>query len=100
VVGVGLVTFPLIQGNAIGWPTWSWLSIAAGVAVLVAFGLHQRRSTRAGRSPLVEPSLFANRGFPAALVTSTLFFAAINGLTLVIVLHLQLGLGRDVLPPA
>ncbi|MGI8815043.1 MAG: hypothetical protein ACR2G2_07085 [Pseudonocardia sp.] len=45
----------------------------------------------------MEPSLFTHRGFPAALVTSTLFFAVMNGLMLVIVLHLQLGLGRDVL---
>jgi predicted MFS family arabinose efflux permease len=61
--------------------------------VLVVFGFHQR--TR--RSPLVEPSLFRNRGFPAALVTSTLFFAVMNGLMLVVVLHLQLDQGRGVL---
>ncbi|MCX4884361.1 hypothetical protein OG971_33505 [Streptomyces sp. NBC_00847] len=50
-----------------------------------------------GRSPLVEPSLFAHRGFPAALVTSTSFFAATNGLMTVIVPQLQPGLDADVL---
>ena len=31
------------------------------------------------------------------MVTSTVFFAVMNGLMLVVVLHLQIGLGRDVL---
>jgi hypothetical protein len=38
-------------------------------------------------------SLFTTRAFPAALVTSALFFAAVNGLMLVIVVHLQIGIG-------
>jgi hypothetical protein len=41
---------------------------------------------------MVEPSLFAHRAFPAALITSTLFFAVVNGL--VVVLQVPLGLGR------
>ncbi|WP_323178140.1 hypothetical protein [Streptomyces sp. NBC_00847] len=45
----------------------------------------------------MEPSLFAHRGFPAALVTSTSFFAATNGLMTVIVPQLQPGLDADVL---
>jgi EmrB/QacA subfamily drug resistance transporter len=87
-LGTGLVVYPLI-----GTGRTNWLMLAAGVVVLVAFGFHQR--TR--RSPLVELSLFRNRGFPAALVTSTLFFAVMNGLMLVVVLHLQLDQGRGVL---
>ena len=85
-LGAGLVVYPLIT-------RWHWGLFAAGAAVLVVFGLHQR----VRRHPLVEPSLFGNRGFPAALVTSTLFFAVMNGLMLVVVLHLQLDEGRGVL---
>ena len=84
--GVGLVVYPLIT-------SWNWPMVTAGVAVLVGFCFHQR----ARRYPLVEPSLFRNRGFPAALATSTLFFAVMNGLMLVVVLHLQLDQGRGVL---
>jgi MFS family permease len=65
--------------------------------VLVAFGLHQRHRARQGRSSLVEPSLFRDRGFPAALASSALFFAVTTGLMLVVVLELQLGLHADVL---
>jgi EmrB/QacA subfamily drug resistance transporter len=85
-LGVGLVVYPLIT-------RWHWGLFAGGVAALVVFAFHQR----ARRHPLVEPSLFRNRGFPAALVTSALFFAVMNGLMLVVVLHLQLDEGRGVL---
>ena len=97
VVGSALVTYPLIQGQVWGWPGWTWLLVAAGLAVLAAFALVQRAAARRGAATLIETSLFARRGFPAALATSTLFFAVMNGLMLVIVLHLQIGLGRDVL---
>nr|WP_244330089.1 MFS transporter [Streptomyces platensis] len=95
-IGVGLIACPLI--GAAPPPVRVELgAIVAGLIVMVVFGLHQRHVAVGGRSPLVEPSLFAHRGFPAALVMSTSFFAVTNGLMVVIVLHLQLGLGTDVL---
>ncbi|MFC0845358.1 MFS transporter [Streptomyces noboritoensis] len=97
VCGSGAVVYPLIQGHDAGWPGWTWALLAGGTALLGLFGLDQRRKSRRGRSPLVEAGLFRHRGFPAALVTSTLFFAVMNGLMLVVVLHLQLGLNADVL---
>lgn len=97
VAALTLVVYPLIQGGAAGWPGWSWAALAAGCLLLVVFGLHQRHRDRTGRSPLVEASLFRDRGFPAALATSMLFFAVMNGLMVVVVLQLQLGLGRGVL---
>lgn len=88
--GTGLIVYPITEGHL---NQADWVAIALGLLVLVAFGRQQRRS----RGPLVELSLFSGRAFPAALVTSTLFFAATTGLTLVVVLYLQLGLGLGVL---
>ena len=82
---VGLLTYPLITSGS-----WPWLAPSA--VLFGAFVLHQRSRARRSRSPLVEPSLLlGNRGFPAALVCSLLFFATVNGLLLVVVLQLQLG---------
>lgn len=97
VLGTGLVIYPLIEGNTFGWPVWAWGVLAAGLGVLSLFGLHQQRQARRGRSSLVEASLFRSRQFPAALASSTLFFAVMNGLMLVIVLQLELGQRADVL---
>lgn len=85
-LGTALMVYPLID-------RWNWALFTGGVAVLAVFGFHQRRR----RNPLVEPSLFGHRGFPAALVTSALFFAVMNGVMLVVVLHQQLGEGLGVL---
>jgi MFS family permease len=95
--GVSLVVYPLIEGDTDGWPVWDWGAMLAGLVVFAVFGRHQRWRSRHGRSPLIEASLFSNHGFPAALASAVLFFAVVNGLMLVIVLQLQLGLHADVL---
>ncbi|QKV90681.1 MFS transporter [Streptomyces sp. NA02950] len=97
VLGTGLVVYPLVQAGALGWPGWCWALLAVGGALLAGFALHQRWRGRYGRSPLVEPSLFRDRGFPAALIASVLFFAAVNGLMLVIAVQLHVGPHSDVL---
>ncbi|GAA4614055.1 MFS transporter [Actinoallomurus liliacearum] len=97
ITGAGLVVHPLIQSGTAGLPDGGRLALAAGVVVLVGFGVQQRYVARRGRRPLVEPSLFRDRAFPAALATSTLFFAVMNGLMLVVVVQVQVGLGEDVL---
>ncbi|MBA8923045.1 MFS family permease [Kutzneria viridogrisea] len=84
VLGAGLVVYPLIQGG-------DWVLFAAGAAVLAVFAVQQRKGS------LVERTLFHSKGFPAALVSSVLFFAVMNGLMLVVVLQLQLDLHAEVL---
>ncbi|WP_433141840.1 MFS transporter [Actinomadura nitritigenes] len=91
--GAAMIVYPLIQGDSAGRPAWMWAVLAGGALLLAVFALHQRRAA----APLVEPSLFSGRGFPAALATSALFFAVMNGLMVVVVLQIQLGLGQDVL---
>ncbi|HEY4017435.1 MAG TPA: MFS transporter [Pseudonocardiaceae bacterium] len=93
-LGAGLVIYPLITGT---WSASTWMLLAAGVVVLVSFAGHQRGHARRGRDSLIAVSLFGSRGFVAALCCLTLFFAVLNGLTLVIVLQLQLVSHADVL---
>ncbi|WP_030665651.1 MFS transporter [Streptomyces rimosus] len=95
--GVGLVVHPLIGAGRAALSAGNWASVGAGLLLMAVFVRHQRGAVAAGRSPLVEPSLFARRGFPAALVASASFFAVTNGLLMVIVLQLQLGLHIDAL---
>ncbi|WP_460656188.1 MFS transporter [Kribbella endophytica] len=90
VLATALLVYPLIRNGR-------WFLLPAGLVVILGWLWQQRRRNRSGRTPLVEFSLFENRGFGAALVTSTLFFAVVTGCTLVVVLHLQVGLHRGVL---
>jgi EmrB/QacA subfamily drug resistance transporter len=97
--GVGLVTtalllllYPLVQGHGAGWPTWTIVSMAASLPVLVLFAVQQARKARRGGSPLVPPALFRERAFTGGLLAALTFFSGVVGFFLVLTLTLQLGL--------
>ncbi|MDN5930162.1 MAG: MFS transporter [Pseudonocardia sp.] len=91
--GLVMLVLPLVEGRALGWPAWVLALLVASAPVLVLFGVHQVRRSRAGRSPLVEPGLFASRAFSAGMAVSIVFFAAMTGLIFALGLYLQLALG-------
>ncbi|GAA0359785.1 MFS transporter [Actinoallomurus spadix] len=88
-----LLIYPLVQGRELGWPTWAFAMIAAGVAVFGLFGWYEARTKRAGGDPLVVPSLFHKRGYTGGLIVGTVFFSGMAGFSLVFSLFLQIGLG-------
>lgn len=85
---VGLL-FGVIQGAEAGWPAYTLGSLGAGVLLFAAFAWQQRNSS----TPLLERSLFRNRGFVAGLVVGLIFFGVLTGLMLVVGLFVQVGLG-------
>ncbi|OII65165.1 MFS transporter [Streptomyces sp. CC53] len=92
-VGLVLIAFPLTVGGEHGWPAWSLLMSAAGVAVLVAFVIQQRHRTARGRDPLVVLGLFKDRAFSGG-VAAQLVFGLLSGLFfLAWTLFMQDGLG-------
>src|SRR6516162_3296081 len=99
-VGVGLVTaalllllYPLVQGRQLGWPAWTFVSMAASVPVFALFVWYERIKDRRDGSPLVPPRLFGERRFSAGMAIAVTFFLGIASFGLVLTLFLQLGLG-------
>jgi len=99
--GVGLVTlgllllvYPLVQGRELGWPLWTYASMAASLVVLAGFVAYQRRRLD---SPLVVLALFRHRSFSGGLLVSLLFFGGVLGYFLIFTVYLQVGLGFSVL---
>jgi EmrB/QacA subfamily drug resistance transporter len=88
----GLV-FPLAQGHALGWPAWLYAMLAASVLVLAWFVVHQIRRQRAGRTPLVEPSIFGHRSYRAGIAFSVVFVGSLGGIVMIFNVFLQNGLG-------
>jgi MFS family permease len=88
----GLV-FPLAQGHALGWPAWLVAMLAASVLVLACFAVYQVRRQRAGRTPLVEPSIFGHRSYRAGIVFSIVFVGSLGGIVMIFNVFLQNGLG-------
>jgi EmrB/QacA subfamily drug resistance transporter len=87
--------FPLVQGREYGWPTWTFVSMAASVPLLALFIWYESRKSRRDGSPLVEIGLFRERGFSAGMAIAIAFFLGVASFALVLTLFLQLGLGFD-----
>ncbi|WP_328454024.1 DHA2 family efflux MFS transporter permease subunit [Amycolatopsis sp. NBC_00438] len=83
-----LLIIPLVQGRELGWPWWTYLSLAAAIVTLGLFVVSERRSAH----PVITPSLFRSRSFVAGLAIVGAFFASLTGFQLAFNLLLQLGL--------
>jgi EmrB/QacA subfamily drug resistance transporter len=93
-LGLLLLVYPLVQGRELGWPLWTYGSMAGSLVVLGGFVAYQRRRTD---SPLVVLDLFRHRSFSGGLLVSLLFFGGVMGYFLVFTVYLQAGLGFSVL---
>jgi EmrB/QacA subfamily drug resistance transporter len=90
--GAALLIFPLVQGAEHGWPSYSVPMILAAVVAFAVFGRRQVRLVRAGRAPLVQPSIFRHRAYVAGAGFAVCFLAAMGALFTIGVM-LQIGLG-------
>jgi MFS family permease len=93
---IGLLV-PLIQGEDEGWPIWTFLVLAAGILLLVAFGAWEVAYTKRGRLPLVPPKLFRHPAFTGGVVLALVYFAAFTSIFFTISLLWQTGLGHTAL---
>ena len=88
-----LLVFPLAQGHSLGWPAWLYGMLAGSVLALAGFGWYQIRRQRAGRDPLVEPSLLRHGPYRAGIVFSIVFTGSLGGIVMIFNVFLQNGLG-------
>ena len=97
VIAMLMLMYPLIQGRELGWPAWTFISMAASILVFALFGWSQVAKEKRDGSPLVVPHLFLQRTFVAGVLVSGSFFAIVSGFFLIFTLFLQVGLGYSVL---
>jgi EmrB/QacA subfamily drug resistance transporter len=91
------IVYPLLEGRQYGWPAWTWMLLAAGLAGLGLLGMIEaRRAARAnGRNdppaPLLRAGLFRVPAFAAGLGVQLAFSAGLQGFFLAFALWLQAG---------
>jgi EmrB/QacA subfamily drug resistance transporter len=95
--GLVAVLVPLIEGQDKGWPTWTYVTLGAGVVLLVVFALWEVAYTRRGASPLVPPHLFSHASFTGGVVLALVYFAAFTSIFFTISILWQTGLGHTAL---
>jgi EmrB/QacA subfamily drug resistance transporter len=87
------IVLPLVEGRQHGWPEWTWLSFAASPVLMVAFAVHERRRSAAGRAPLVNFELFRNATFSVGSLAGMTFALVPPSFFFVLALYLQQGRG-------
>ncbi|MCX4782715.1 MFS transporter [Streptomyces sp. NBC_01264] len=92
-----MLIYPLVKGQDLDWPAWTFASMAGSLLVLAAFVAHQKRRTRTTGSPLIELSLFRYKSFSGGLLVNLLFMGGVVGYFLVFTVYLQTGLGFSVM---
>ncbi|THA31433.1 MFS transporter [Streptomyces sp. A1277] len=96
-VGVTLLTVPLVLGQELGWPDWTWISLLACAAVLTGFVLYETRLAARGGAPLIAPRVLRLPGIGLAALRILLVMATNAGFLFTLTLHLQGGLGYSAL---
>jgi len=93
-LGVTLLTLlvPVMEGRAIGWPAWCWVSLAVVPVAAAAFFAVERRLERRGGTPLLPASLLGMPSMRYGLAIAMPFFAGFGGFMFVYALTLQDGL--------
>ena len=84
-----LLLLPLTEGRPLGWPAWTWASLAATIPAVGLLGLHQHRSERSGSAPLIPPSVLRLRPMRIGLLLAVGFFTTFGGFMFVIALATQ-----------
>ncbi|MGN9895086.1 MFS transporter [Micromonospora sp. L31] len=94
-VGVLLLLLPLVQREQWQSP-WKWALVPAGLAVLVGFGLWERRYAR-HQTPLFDLRLFRLRSYTLGALIALVYFGGFTAIFFIFTLYLQNGLGYSAL---
>jgi len=85
-LGLGGIVYALIEQGSLGWDTpIIWGSFVAGVILLIAFVLHERRATQ----PMLPLNLFNVRNFSVGNVATFFIYAALSLQGFIMVIFLQ-----------
>jgi EmrB/QacA subfamily drug resistance transporter len=90
-VTLGFLVYPLVEGREAGWRLGIIAMLVASPMALVAFITFERRLFKRGGSPLVDISLFRQRGFSVGIVMALLYYM-LSAFYLTFSIYLQAGL--------
>ncbi|WP_392670432.1 MFS transporter [Streptomyces sp. LN785] len=94
---VTLFTVPLVLGQELDWPSWSWICLLASVVFFAGFAAHETRLAGRGGAPLIALRVLRIPGIALAALRILLVMAVNAGFLFVMTLHFQGGLGYSAL---
>jgi EmrB/QacA subfamily drug resistance transporter len=95
--GLVAILVPLIDGQDQDWPLWTYISMAAGVVIIVLFALWELSVARRNKNPLVPPHLYSHAAFTGGTILALVYFAAFTSIFFSLSILWQTGLGYTAL---
>jgi hypothetical protein len=86
-----------MEGRRLGWPAWTWASLALAAAAAVATYVRGRALLARQQRPLVDPAAFGSATVRIAIACQGLLFVGMASYFLVLALYLQNGRGLGAL---
>jgi EmrB/QacA subfamily drug resistance transporter len=93
--GLVALLLPLIEGQRLDWPAWTWASFAASAVLLGGLWAWEVRLAGRGGEPLIPVDLVRRLPFAAGCLLALVYFASFTSLFFTISLLWQTGLGRS-----
>jgi len=90
--GLFLFVYPLTIGQKQGWPLWTWGCLLLSILLLFVFVLLQKRGEEAGRTPLMELSIFKISSFRIGVMAEFVVYFSMFSFFFVLNYYLQAGL--------
>ncbi|MFE4794223.1 MFS transporter [Streptomyces sp. NPDC056708] len=94
---VTLLTVPLVLGQELDWPVWSWVCLIASVGFFAGFVGYESRLAARGGAPLIAPRVLRIPGMARAALRILVVMAINAGFLFAMTLHVQGGLGYSAL---
>ncbi|WP_226900324.1 MFS transporter [Nonomuraea phyllanthi] len=91
--GLALMLVPLGLGNSLGWPLWTWISMAAAVPVFALTWRWQRVLAGRGGRPILDLALLKVHSYQAGVGSIVAFMAYFASFMFTLTLLLQRGIG-------
>ena len=88
-----LLVYPLVEGQSLGWPPWTFVCLLSSAPALGLFITYEWLVQSRGRSPLVNLRLFRDPSFSLGLAMAVTFFSGLAAFFMGLTVTLQQGFG-------
>jgi hypothetical protein len=95
--GLLLLLVPLVEGQELGWPDWTYVCLALAAPVLYSLWLWENRLDERGKEPLLATHLLRESSFAAGSLLALVYFASFTSIFFTLSLLWQDGLQRGAL---
>ncbi len=95
--GLLLLLIPLVEGQADGWPDWTWICFGCSAVAFAALAFWENRADKRGDDPLLKPGLLRQSSFSAGAIFAVAFFGGFSSVFFTLSILWQAGLGHSAL---